>query len=172
MSVAIETTLPAQPATGTCRYVPLGGDGFTSPASSYHFWQAIAGDASGGYATLTAHMDPRFAALVSFLTVQVNSAAAVPDVKAAIHAAPSTEQDVVLNLIGGVPLFTTTGQAMLTWSPSPLFNAESIVVDFDNVDATELYVFTAVIYNFNIRAAEQTPLSVLLASLPRASSAI
>ena len=63
------------------------------------------------------------------------------------------------------------GNAYLSWDPSAIIDPSSFLVRIDNTNGVSLRV-NAFIFNFRKRASEVTPLPRLLASLPRAASAL
>lgn len=169
MSVSSAVTLPAQPTSGVVRYVPMGGDGFYSPQAAYHVSNhAVTGDASGGNATLQVVMDDRHCSLLSYLTIS-------------IIQGTSADADVRLSLASGqTPLqafqgpvvaisATVIGQTITkTWNPPAYLipggpNVGTIECRALNVDG-DVYRIGALIYLFDIRAREETPMGPLLFS--------
>ncbi len=170
MAVAVTVTLPATPSTGSLTYVPLGGDGFTAPQAAYVVRALqVTGDAGGGAATLTIHMDPRFTSLVAYVTAQ-NDQASSADADLRLVITPSTGiQIAALTLQQPVVATSATVNSTtigLTWNPTPLLmpgaaNTGRIIMKMLNVLADE-YRLSAHIYLFNIRVRELTPMGPLL----------
>ncbi len=168
MSVSSTVQLPDQPALGSLTYRPLGGNGFTSPQAVYYLYNhAVAGDAMGGSAILTILMDPQFQCVVDQLAFQVQSQAAAATYRMQIEL---PGDDYIMYNSGTSVLESGIGRS--TWIPQPLFNIDTAALVMANVDATETYQFSAVIYCFNKRAQELMPLNILLGSFPRSSSAL
>lgn len=166
MSVLTELTIPVTPAGGNVVYSPLGGDGFNAPISCYLVnGVSVSGDASGGTAQVKITMDDRYQSLIATVDAKVTSQASAAQTRITI----ATEGPWSL----GVTKLSTLdplGTGHVNWSPPPIFDALTLNALWDNIDATEDYKLTAIIYNFNKRASELVPLSVLLASLPRSQT--
>ncbi len=167
MSVNYSFALPAQPDEGGFELVPLGGNGFTAPHSMYLASPFITGDASGGIAEVDMTLDDRYTCLVNHVQVDATSAAGAKHTRIVLFGPGSFAMSVAP--IAPVSSIDTVARA--SWSPDPLFKARSLKSRWLNVD-TEVYYCHSVIYNFDIRAAEEMPLSALLASLPRSESVI
>ncbi len=165
MAIDLDVNITDQPPTGTIVYRPLGGNGFTSPKSMYLFDIASTGDATGGDNTVTVFRDERFENIASFLQVQTNGGAiqillnvSTHNVGRGIHIGPT------------VPITGDTFSA-LSWTPPLLIDSQKWALQTPNVD-TQALRFKGIVYNFNIFASEKTPLSLLLASMPRSPSAL
>lgn len=172
MSVTSTVVLPAQPTLGNVTLLPLGGNGDDAPRSAYLVSSfRVAGDASVGVATLTITLDTVYQSLVSVVSTASSSATAAAEWIYRIISL--NDQGVAVHEVAAqVSHLEVGGVTRGLWSPPPDFEAGQIIVETANVDATEVYFVSATIYNFNKRATERTPLSVLLASLPRASTLI
>ncbi len=168
MSVTSTVNLPAQPATGSVVYRPLGGNGFTAPQAVYYVYNhAIVSDASGGDAILIMGMDPQYQCVVDQLAFQVQSQATSAVYRFQVEL---PNDDYIMYNSGSSVLEGGVGRS--TWIPQPLFNIDTAALVTPNVDGSETYQFSAIIYLFNKRAQEQVPLNVLLGSFPRSSSAL
>lgn len=173
MSVTTEVTLGAgQPASGTYSWLPLGGNGFTSPLAAYLLnGVAIAGDASGGSAQITVNMDDRYANLVSVIQQTVSVVAADVEMRFTLQHGEHAG-NMSLSAHSAPNNFNSVDQAARSsWSPPPFFGADALVSRCANTNG-DTYALSGVVYLFNKRAAEITPLSVLLASLPRTQAIV
>ncbi len=169
MSVTETITLPAQPTVGNTTFLPLGGNGFTSPHSMYTVAMAIDGDASGGIIQAKVNLDPRYAALISVMQGQSDSAVQADDYRFAIEAKGGV---FFLSNVGTMKYSAWEAYNRITWNPSGLMDPDSASFQCVNVDATETYSFSFIVYNFDINAPQQIALPQLFSVLPRASSAI
>lgn len=167
VAVAQTVVLPAQPAVGTLTYVPLGGDGFSSPFAAYglKIFQA-SGDVSGGALTMNVNFDPRFCSLVAYVTVQIaQGTSADADVRIQVRG----DTIATVNFQGPVSAVAsdvTSFEVAHTFAPVPVIvpgagENGAIQVAFDNVDGDEYFLDT-LIYLFNIRVRELTPMGPLL----------
>ena len=169
MSVSETVTIPGQPSgAGVVRYLPLGGDGWTSPQSCYYLESMVSeADAGAGTNQVTVNMDNQYSTVISTIQCSILSAANAPEALFRIFYQGLNglllEAQRTLDLIS----FGTT--ATKQWNPAPLFNPDIFTVVTENVDTEDLVV-SAVMYNFRKRAVEEVPLAVLLASLPRDGS--
>lgn len=147
--------------------MPLGGDGFHSPQAAYVVSSfAVSGAVGGGNAILTVNMDPRFCALVNFVTVQIQQvASATVDVRMRVSGNQNptfVDSGPVVAIDADVSAITIAR----TWFPPPVIlggggEAASIEMRTINVDA-DIYLLEAYIYLFDIRARELTPMGPLL----------
>ena len=162
--------LPAQPASGKSTYIPLGGNGFLAPHSAYYVSNfKVDGDASAGTATLSIYTDPRYACLCSLVQAEGLSAAADAEYHFSLWG---KNDEITLTQVGTSPVIAFEGVWRRSWSPPPLMDFERVSVNLSNIDATEDYRLSAVIYNFDIAAPHKIPLPQLFASLPRSPSAL
>ena len=168
MSVSEAFQLPAQPNNaGTVSLRPLGGDGLTAPQSMYIISVAeLDGDASAGTATISITLDPQYESLVQVLQFQIVGVAAATDYRMRVR-----HQGGMSIFNQGQAPFSVDTTARVAWNPSAIINADLIEFVTDNING-DTYRASAVVYNFRKQASELTPLSVLLASLPRAASAL
>ena len=128
----------------------------------------MTGDVSGGNAALQIQMDPRYCALVawlSFADVQVSSADA--DVRFALFGSLGR---IPIQIDSGLVVATsaTVSSSTLerTWAPQPFMlpgdgGGAAAIVQAVNVDA-DVYTMSAMIYLFDIRVRELTPMGPLL----------
>ena len=167
MSVNETFALPAQPpAGGSVTYAPLGGNGYTSPHACYLLNQLnVTGDASGGFAEMNVDLDDRYQNLVSVAACEVTAAAAAVACRLTVGVgAGSSIIGLTVESPGTTPAVDTVSRA--TWSPPPLFNAFHLKARWPNANGST-FLLSGVVYLFDKRASETTPLSVLLQSLPR-----
>lgn len=125
------------------------------------------GDVSGGAVSLTVTMDPRYSSLVSLVTWQIaQGTAADADFRVLLRGNTSP---TLLDL-GTQPSTASTVSAFevgRTWNPSAMIlpggNSENaqIQAHFTNVDDDE-YFLDALIFAFDIRVRELTPMGPLL----------
>jgi len=177
MAIASNVALPSQPANGRVRYFPLGGDGFTAPTSAYSVRINLASDASGGNNTLRIKPDPQFVAVCAFLNTGVVAGSAAIDCEFVIRHDQVEEISVIKELpLVGIVSFTNSG----LWTP-PLYLLNATDRDatlppfirstIPNVDG-ETHTLQTIVFNFNKRVRETTPLNQIVASLPRSSTFI
>ncbi len=169
MAVQSIFTIPAQPTTGALDYIPLGGDGLTAPRGAYSIvGHAVTGSVSGGAMSVRVSMDPRYCALVAWVTAQntqVSSADA--DLRIVLGDADGRVPAIVQQ--GPVVATSATVNAVTvarTFVPNPIVLPGGGVVPFINVamlnvDADVLKM-DAMIYIFDIRVRELTPMGPLL----------
>lgn len=167
MSVSSSLTLPAQPAIGSSFFVPLGGDGFTSPMSMFEVAITQDSDASGGTNVATVNFDTRFESVVVRAEIAVDSVTAAADYAMVLNQSQSNR--IGIRTQGQTDFNALVGINHAAWDLPPIMNAQNIRFEADNVDATETAFFSCLVYNFNIDASRRMPLAILLASLPRAS---
>lgn len=174
MSVSVDIALPDdQPSSGSYTYVPLGGNGFTAPHACYLLQSiSVAGDASGGTAQVGVTLDPRYQGLISVVQADQVGTTADVDVRYTIQAEdPSGNIYSQISVAGTLKHLSFENNARGAWSPPSVFNASKVLFKAANVNG-DTYAMSGIIYLFNKRASELTPLSVLLSSLPRAQHLI
>jgi len=165
MSVQEVFTLPNQPSDGTVEFIPLGGDGFTSPIGFYQLRDIqLAGDASGGSAQFLVTMDDRYVSLVSFVTGQVVQATGA-DVDFRWFLSGTFIATVIESGTDVNPSSTLGDTPGHTWFPPPLLlpgggAVGTATIRWPNVN-TEIYDISAHIFLFNIRVREFTQLGPL-----------
>lgn len=170
IAVAQVLQLPDQPsAGGTVGYIPLGGNGYDAPIAAYQIagFQVI-GDATGTSATLAVTMDPRYTSLVSYVTFSIAQAtSADADFRATIARGTTFPTISASGAIEAVSSNVSSQEVTRTWEPAPAVLPGTTVlvptlqVQFVNVD-TDIYTMSSMIYIFNIRARETTPMGPLL----------
>jgi len=165
MAIDLQVNLTDQPPSGSNKWVPLGGDGWTSPQSLYFFNINSTGDATGGNHVIQVFRDERFENIASFLLVQAIAAATI------VRMDVSREGTGRATHIGTTVVDEAGTTGVLSWSPPLIIDAEKWALTLVNTD-TEVIAFKGLVYNFNIRASERVPLSVLVASLPRSPAAL
>lgn len=167
MSIAQTLALPDQPALGDVNLVPLGGDGFTAPHSSYHVNTfEVEGDATGGTVTQTIRMDPRYVSLISYATLrmtQVNDTDEI--VRFTISGGGFMPRVGCTRTLEHDPHLSTF-EIFDTWVPAPVLapgagRTTSLSVICDN-NVNNLYFVDALVYLFDIRVREMTPMGPLL----------
>ncbi len=127
----------------------------------------VTGDASGGAATLSVNMDPRFCSIVALMSAQIaQGTAADADARFLIrgNTYPSLVETLTLNAVSSL---VTTFEVGHTFVPPPVVlaggNAEgaSLELKFKNVNGDQ-YFLDALIYLFHIQVRELTGMGPLL----------
>jgi len=152
-------------------YVPLGGDGYTAPFAAYTVdLMEDVGDGSGGTATLTVTMDPRFCALVQYATWDIAQATpAAAEFRVRLGALQQkvpiqTDQGTQANISATV---SSSREVTRVWEPVPVVlpggegPAPFLEGKWANVD-TDVYRLSIQIFLFNIRVREVTPMGPIL----------
>jgi len=166
VTIAVTSTLPAQPTTGTAVYRPLGGNGWTSPHALYTVNSQSAGDASGGGNQNSVVLDTRFANIVNIAQALFTGDTTTVDGELAIIGDQPTGALHRVNCFGTLLFLSTLSDfGLLTWSPPPVIGAQSVFGQLENVLGT-IFHLSATIYCFQKRVFEEVPLNVILASLP------
>lgn len=163
MSILQDVVLPQQPGSGDVTFVPLGGDGWTSPQSMYYFSVDQTGDASGGVATIDVGRDQRFEQVIDFLEVQ--------NIGGAVVFRLDIFRNTQSRAIACGTTLAETSISTALWSPPAIIDPFEWRMAIPNVD-TIVSRFKGVVYNFNIRASEKVPLHIMLASVRRSSSIV
>lgn len=175
MSVSSFVTLPAQPASGQSKFIPLGGDGSTSPLGCYLVELDLAGDAGGGTHLNGIIGDPRYTNLFAFGNAKVTSAAAAPDflITLSDFSSGTQNQEPEISVVGSMPQ-TATGapNATFLWYPPPIYYQGVGVMQFigPNVDVTETYTLYCEVYCFDINVKRLYPLNLLQLVVPGVSA--
>ena len=166
MAITETLVLPAQPASGTVTYVPMGGDGFSAPFAAYvinSFRQT--GDAGGGSLAANVTMDQRYTSLASYVTTIVQQAIdADIDIRYRLAGAAGGGQahGELLEFTSGTISAATINN---TWVPEPEIlpggGGASISQTIVNL-LNDVFDLSALIYLFDIRARELTPMGPLL----------
>jgi len=169
IAVSATVTFPAQPTIGLLTFVPLGGDGYTAPFGAYSLLgHRVTGASGGGSMVLRANMDPRYTSLISYVTgIDSQVASADADVRLLVTADDSRVPPAIdQGLVAGTDAVMSTNTIVRTWNPPALIlpggNAISNVrFEMVNVE-NDVYVMHALVYLFNIRVRELTPMGPLL----------
>lgn len=167
ISIAETIVLPAQPAIGAVTYIPLGGDGYTAPFAAYSVQGfEMDGDASGGVLTQIIQTDERFCALVSYVAGSINMA--TPANSGARQTISSARQVPLMNLSQVVVALPAafTAEINVMWNPPAVIlpgtsDIGTIANIWPNVE-DDTYRMHCLIYLFNIRVRELTPMGPLL----------
>ncbi len=168
-AVTTTLTLPGQPAAGTVEYVPLGGDGFYSPIAAYSLANIGAtGAVGGGALTVRVNMDTRYCSLISYVSIGLVQATpadvevrfTIADTKARVPRL--VEQGDVTFVDSDISVATIAK----TWNPPATVLPGGTIAPFVqlvvvNIDA-DIMNLDALIYLFNVRARELTPMGPLL----------
>ncbi len=172
MAVTETLELPSQPASGVTEYLPLGGDGFVAPFAAYLIRNmALTGDASGGNITWIVKMDPKYCALISYITLR-NAQATPADMEYVLAIGGDRVPDFIdQGLIDTVAQTIDSTGASVTWRPppymmpfgkfagasfSPNFNAKILNVDTDAAQVS------ALVYLFDARVRESCEMGMNL----------
>jgi len=161
MSIDVLVVLPAVGATGIFQYVPLGGDGFTAPFAAYAIEGfGVTGDASAGHVSLGLEMDNRYVSLVSWATGGI-----VQGTELAADMTMSLELQSETKLVTAVDPDVAAQNVRWNWVPRPFLmpgggEVSSLEVRFLNV-LNDLYRVSTMIYLYNIRVRELTPMPYL-----------
>jgi len=160
-------TLPAQPATGTVERLALGGDGFRSPSAVYVIRdvQTLADGSNSGAVIVQMGLDPNYCSMIGFVTLSDTQASSVNEELrfqfVGAHVATMGETRLATAQVHEPP------NILETWLPPaiiiPGVNPGTLSVWMDNV-ATDLMIFSAQIFIYDIRAREQTPYDLLVAA--------
>lgn len=171
MAVSATVSLPGQPANGVLDYIPLGGNGFTAPFAAWSLEQMTAtGDATGGALTIGVNMDQRYVSLVAFITLAVLQATSA-DADLRIQLTGSNTTDQGENLIMPSTSATIASRTSGTvWRPTPMLlpGGQGNPADLPRISArvlnvdTDVFELSTLIYLFNIRVREVTPMGPLL----------
>lgn len=167
MAITQNLNLPDQPAIGEVEYIPLAGNGKTSPRSAYLGNFQVVGDATGGLITLSVFRDPRFEHIVSFLSAEKLAVAAF-GFRMSLGRASISTHNIGITLASQV-----TGDAVssMIYAPVATIDAVHWQLRVENTD-TVVTRFKFLVYNFDVAASLNVPLPVLLASLPRAPTVV
>lgn len=166
MTVAETFTLPAQPTTGTARFIPLAGSGVLGPLGYYQIAVTLDDLASTGYNKIRCILDKRYTHIVSHCGV-TKIQASVANAVWSLKVSPS--QQWIVDLVGYDDLTSADPQIADVRTP----NLE--IIDGDGSAYIESLIeenaigdthgFTAVIYVFNKNIRNMVPLHIILGSL-------
>jgi len=164
MTVSDVFRLPAQPGTGTSRFVPLGGNGFNAPKSMWEVAASLAGDVSGGLNQITVNFDTRFRSIVTLSNIVVTGAAAGIEVT---HQMRDSENSgpFARAFSNAIPIGLNS-LSLSVWNPPPIMTMDSFDAITANVDGDSM-ILNLWMYNFDIRVLERAPMWQILANLPR-----
>lgn len=169
VAVSNSVVLPLQPSTGDVRYIPLGGDGFSAPVAAYNvIGLGVTGATGGGSASLTVTFDDRYAALLSYVSVaNVQVASADADISIVLTAGSlGMPTQALQENVTAISAVVNAGTIRRTWSPTPVMLAGAEkrgVLSFTMVNVeNDAYTLSCLIYLFNIRVREMTPMGPLL----------
>ena len=166
MAVSSVITLPAQPASGSSVYIPLGGgDGWVSPISAYSVLNQVTMDASGTTATCRINFDARWQNILVYSSGLTTGVAGAQDFQTfLVQQEPSASGHRARGFGTGIQL-GINDECVYTWNPPLILNQQRVVISTDNTDGGVLLQF-AWIFCFNIRVYEKVPLATILASIP------
>ncbi len=168
MSVTSTVNLPAVGGTGShTDYIPLAGDGYSSPHSLYEVGVSLAGDAGGGSSTITLGFDPQYMSVLFLVDSHHNLSAAAHEFTFVLRTGDTVGDPTSVVRFSTVSILDPNVTLdMAGWSPPPLVRGLRTEVVTDNVDGDN-HVLNAWVYNFRKDAHLRVPLGVLLSSLPR-----
>lgn len=166
MAVTSDFTLPAQPPAGTAIWHPLGGDGWIAPKAAFSVNQTLAMDASGGTATMTCRFDERFQNICVYVQTLTSALLAAVETEFSLVQRPTPPGLRARGFGTGLFMDTLGDDSLFTWSPPVLLNQDRVEAVLVNTTGGTTALF-AFIYMFNIRVYEETPLNVLLQSIPQ-----
>jgi len=153
MAVSVITQLPAQPAAGDSTWQPLGGNGTQAPIGSYIFETQIAGDATGGNATVTVNGDVRYTNIYAWLAGMIDADAAAGDFMLTISRGGGS-LEAPPRIVGTIPTIATTvgatNSSYLWYPPSLLYNQSGVAAfQCPNVGVNETYILRGQVFCFN-----------------------
>ena len=170
MSVVESVQLPGNPSTGNLVFEGLGGDGIIAPASAFfcnHF--QITGDGTGGFAEMEICTDPRFDCLVAMCATEAAGGSISSEQPVLMEVEWDSGFSYGIVLTGGYMSSDAVSRA--NFSPDPIFEATKLRARWNNLNGAT-YSLSTIIYNFKKGVAQQSPLNLLVASLPRSASAL
>ncbi len=163
MAVTLDATLPDQPGGGTTQYLPLGGDGYTSPQSTFVVQASEDTDGSGGQIRININRDPRFlsvAVQIGFFNTNTTVGAIQVDIRTSGVTFQHTLPAAPIN-----PGGTMTGVFM----PPPYWHADRWSISMLNTDTFNLSM-RLILLNFKIDAVHRVPLTLLNQGIQNYSS--
>lgn len=168
MSVTGSLQLPGQPASGMVVWSALGGNGSFGPLGFWNVEQNLPNDVSGGTATITINLDPRYTNLVAYIEIIKTSAAAASEFTMTMQHTTATIAPRIL-IVGNAPI--AQGISAYLWYPPPIYYQQDgqLIVVTDNIDTETLQVrFQCYSFLPDVRKLE--PLNVLNWLVPGVSS--
>jgi len=163
--------LPNQPASGQVTRVALGGDGLISPMAAYAIKDfALTGDGTG-LVTHLVQMDPKFCAIVAYVTyTNLQATAADQDVRMTVGADEQARLLFAQTIQTLDADYKSAGIPTLnaTWNPTPLILQGG--VGFTNPPFIRMQVesftgdvvqLSALVYLFDINVRNRTPIELL-----------
>ncbi len=169
MAVSTVLSIPDSPATGLLTYVPLGGDGWTSPHSVWEVSVASVGVAGGGNNVVDVNFDPRWETVCAYMRCTNDSASAA--IEMLFELLQTHNQPSLSAFANSLPVIQLTSLNVFTWCPPPIVGMRRARVTTTNVDGDTL-LFQMYLYNFQRTVLQKVPLAHILASLPRGDSYI
>jgi len=169
IAVSVAVTLPAQPAVGRVTYIPLGGDGKMSPIAAYSVvGVGVTGAAGGGSALMTVTMDDRYSSLIQYVSWS-NDQVARADADFRTRIATPIRLTPILSDSGlqtSISSSIASATVSRTWAPPPVILGGGSSPGFLehamlNV-ADDEYLLNAMVFLFDIRVRELTPMGPLL----------
>lgn len=172
MAVSGAFQIPGQPASGggadallgTVRFIPLMGNGRVAPLCMYEVAASLASDASGGNNTITITFDERWKSLVTLVNI-VNTSAAQP-IEAVFELVSTASTTRFRAFDNAVPINSLDLINLSVWNPPPLMDMNQLVTKVPNITG-DTHIVNAMIYCFDFRVLELTPMYQILANLPR-----
>jgi len=155
-------------------FIPLGGDGKVAPSGCYFVRLEVDGDASGGNATLTINLDPRYTNLVAYVNLLIQVDAAAGDFLLGTFTGTG-QAAAAPQVVGTIPQVATavnSNNGMFLWYPPPVFYQQEgqVFAAMPNVSATETYKLAAEIFIFDPDIRRLTPLPFLMMNVPGVSA--
>ncbi len=175
MSVVGTTALPAQPTLGNAAFLGFGGDGYTAPIGEYLVDARVTHDASGGTASVTVTMDPRYTNAVTWSNLIVSGAATAVEFLVSLARDAGTNEASLL--VGGtmpvVAATLSTSNNSFMWFPPPMFYQGAGELNFvtPNVDGDSSFLRMQ-IYLFNINVRQTAALPYLLQNFPASGGSV
>ncbi len=174
MAVAIAVSLPSQPSQGAAEYVPLGGDGKAAPMGCYFVRAEVDGDASGGNATLTINLDPRYTNLVAFVNLKIGVDATAGDFFLGTFTGTGLDA-AAPEIVGTIPQVATsvnTNNSSFLWYPPPVFYQQEgqVFAAVPNVGVLETYKLLVEVLIFDADVRRITALPFLMMNVPGVSA--
>lgn len=126
----------------------------------------VSGDVSGGFAELRVTLDNRFCGLVSYITGQIAQATSA-DAEMLLEVLGNTIATVVdAGLVVAISSLISGSEVARTFAPTPLIlpggpQVPNVRARMLNVDG-DLFFLETLIYLFDIRVRELTPMGGLL----------